>query len=273
MGATDGLGYRDSLAHSLVLAHRFTISLTRAVEDALGITASNPVVLTLVLLSRAGSMTQSELVAATGTPRSTMARVVNGLEESGLVARRRDHTDQRRVLLALTASGRRRMRRALSSLADLYEAEDVAVKDAIDRLDDISLGSEPRRPPDTRDATASMAAAGAAYVDDVTEALEPYRVSEVADRFALALLDLTEEMRPTQLGHELGMTSSGVSGLIARLEAEGLVNRGHHDPSDRRAVTVALTDRGRDVAGVQLDVFARHARDIFQAMAATAAPV
>jgi DNA-binding MarR family transcriptional regulator len=115
-----------------------------------------------------------------------------------------------------------------------------------------------------------LSTAGAAFVADATEALETFGVRESADRFTIALLDLHGTQRPTQLAHELRLTPSGTSGVLARLEAADLIIRRHDlTPGDRRAVVVELTARGRKAADVQLDVFARHAESLTRALCLT----
>jgi DNA-binding MarR family transcriptional regulator len=56
----------------------------------------------------------------------------------------------------------------------------------------------------------------------------------------------------TDLGEELGVTSSAASQMLERLVHLGLIRRSE-DPSDRRAKQIVLTDKGRQVlqAGIQ----------------------
>ncbi|MEZ4595963.1 MAG: MarR family winged helix-turn-helix transcriptional regulator [Chloroflexota bacterium] len=53
----------------------------------------------------------------------------------------------------------------------------------------------------------------------------------------------TGETSPRRLADLLGTDTAGMTRLIDRLEAKGLVER-HADPRDRRALVVALTDQG-----------------------------
>ena len=66
-----------------------------------------------------------DLSTTTSIEVSTLTRLVDNMEENGLVARRRDANDTRAVLLHVTAAGRRLTRRILP-IADRYEA--VALK-------------------------------------------------------------------------------------------------------------------------------------------------
>ena len=83
-----------------------------------------------------------DLSTTTSIEVSTLTRLVDNMEENGLVARRRDANDTRAVLLHVTAAGRRLTRRILP-IAERYEkvalkgfdaAEAAALKAALRRL-------------------------------------------------------------------------------------------------------------------------------------------
>lgn len=57
----------------------------------------------------------------------------------------------------------------------------------------------------------------------------------------------------TELSRALGLDKSAITGLVDRLESKGLVQR-RTTPSDRRAISIVITDAGRDVAGRCLKV-------------------
>jgi DNA-binding MarR family transcriptional regulator len=61
-------------------------------------------------ISRDGALTTSELAKAERMRPQSMAQIVGELESMGLLARRGDPGDGRRVLLELTAAGRTRIR-------------------------------------------------------------------------------------------------------------------------------------------------------------------
>ncbi len=66
---------------------------------------------------------------------------------------------------------------------------------------------------------------------------------------ALVMLFLFDEDSVTSkdLGERAQLDSATLTGIIDRLEAQGLVVRGEH-PDDRRAISVRLTDTGRETA-------------------------
>jgi DNA-binding MarR family transcriptional regulator len=77
-----------------------------------------------------------------------------------------------------------------------------------------------------------------------------------------ALSSAPDGLRLTDLGEDVLLTQSGMSRLVARLEARGLVRR-VDDPDDSRAYRIRLTDAGADV---QRRVGLAHGRQVAQAM-------
>jgi DNA-binding MarR family transcriptional regulator len=63
---------------------------------------------------------------------------------------------------------------------------------------------------------------------------------------ALFLLLREGTLRMSDLSCTLGVSMSGVTGLVDRLVEKGLVHR-WPDPEDRRSVLCAVTDEGRDL--------------------------
>ena len=95
----------------------------------------------------------------------------------------------------------------------------------------------------------------AAAIDrDCAALLAPHGLSE--GRFVLLfLLDAAPDgLAPAVLAQQAGVSRATVTGLIDGLEREALVAR-QADASDRRALRICLTPRGRQVAQA---VFAQH---------------
>jgi DNA-binding MarR family transcriptional regulator len=80
-----------------------------------------------------------------------------------------------------------------------------------------------------------------------------------------ALSSAPEGLRITELGNDVLLTQPGMSRLIARLEAGGLVER-VDDPDDGRACRIRLTQAG---AETQRQVGVRHGHHVAQAMTRT----
>jgi DNA-binding MarR family transcriptional regulator len=79
------------------------------------------------------------------------------------------------------------------------------------------------------------------------EALAPWDIAPSHGRALRVLVD-TGAMRLSELSERLRIAPRSATEVVDGLEERGLAQR-HPDPSDRRAVLVMPTDRGRDVAG------------------------
>ncbi len=77
-----------------------------------------------------------------------------------------------------------------------------------------------------------------------------------------ALSSAPEGLRITELGEDVLLTQPGMSRLVARLEARGLVQR-VDDPEDARACRIRLTPAG---AVTQRRIGRTHARHVAEAM-------
>jgi DNA-binding MarR family transcriptional regulator len=262
---------RDSLASALVTLHRYSLDITEiALQTLGGYDIENRDIQFVLAVHRAGPLTPTEMVERMAAPRSTVSRALNRLEVAGLAVRIPDERDRRSVRIALTLEGRRRVTAFATRLGDYFTHGEPTLKEAFHLLGVSVPDPDPVARTDPMAAAEAMGAAGAGYVADAVRALQPFGISEVSDRYAIALLHLRGSGRPTQLADELGLTRSGTSGMLARLERAGLLTR-RHDliPGDRRAVVVELTARGLDAADRQLDAFARHATALQRALALT----
>jgi len=99
--------------------------------------------LPLLQLSRADEpMRGKDLAAALALDKSSLVRVLKGLEEAGLIARGEDADDHRAKPIIITAKGRRlaerveRMSRDLERelIADIAPADLAATRDTLERL-------------------------------------------------------------------------------------------------------------------------------------------
>ena len=99
-----------------------------------------------------------------------------------------------------------------------------------------------------------LLALGAAIDRDCATRLGRHRLSEGKFVLLFLLLDAGDGLSPHQLAERAGVTRATITGLLDGLEREGLAER-QADASDRRALRLCLTPRGRQVAQA---VFAQH---------------
>ncbi len=259
------------MARAMVLLSRYSADITEIAFELLGrAEIENRDIQTLLAVAGSGPVTPTQLAETTAAAPSVVSRALGRLEDAGVVARSRDPGDRRRVLVTVTGKGRRQMKAFSDRLGDYFTAGEPLLKEMFRVLDLASPRPAAGTPVDPIVAAAAMSRSGAAFVDEVTNALSPFGVREFADRFALVLIFLAGEQRPSRIAEELGFTMSGTSGLLARLESAGLITRQHDAISgDRRAVLLRLTPRGEEAVQVQLDTFARHVPDLAAALGLT----
>jgi DNA-binding MarR family transcriptional regulator len=265
------LSDRAAVARALVMIMRYSVEITQIAVQSLGRgEVENRDVQLLLTVHANGPVTPTDLSTALGTAPSVVSRALRRLEDVGLVARTRDAGDRRSVLVTLTSKGRRRIAGFSERTGDYFVASEPLLKDAFTALDLPTHDAELDTPVDPPVALAELSRVGAAFVEDVTRAMEPFTVHEFADRFALALIFLYGQQRPTQIADELGFTLSGTSGVLTRLESAGLITRRHDvTAGDRRAVKLELTPRGEESVLVQLETFIHHAPELVAALRLT----
>jgi MarR family transcriptional regulator, temperature-dependent positive regulator of motility len=98
------------------IASFYAVPFYLALEQRIGISRPEYVILFCVI-HRPG-VTAGEIVAATGRPKNSISFAVTRLEEKGLIARRPNHTDSRRMELRATGPGRAIYRRVLPFLQE-----------------------------------------------------------------------------------------------------------------------------------------------------------
>ncbi len=114
--------------------HSAAIHLLRRARTADQTTGLSPERLSLLsVLCFAGARTVGELAGAEMVSAPAISRILNPLEEAGLVRRERATSDRRRVIVHATAKGRRMMDAARRRRLERIAAE-------LERLDESELG-------------------------------------------------------------------------------------------------------------------------------------
>jgi DNA-binding MarR family transcriptional regulator len=205
-------------------------------------------------------------VAITGLSRPAAAALVSRLGAHGLVERHPAPDDRRKVIVALTPVGRRRVRRVERAFAALFVAKADEIVALVEVLDGRVVEPTPIPVERVLTVVAGMAAVGTSAVAERERRLGalPFHTG-----LALASLALDGPMRAGELGGAVGLSSGGLTYLVDQLVAVDLVER-HHDrvEDDRRAVLIDLTPAGRRVLAVFCGVLEQHATRFADALAA-----
>ena len=258
---------RGSVLQAGVLLFTLTVELTQAAVETLGAgnSGNRQVQILLALHTRSG-LTPSRLAESLGMSRSSMSHALARFETEDLIDRSVDASDRRSLHLGLSPKGHARLRAFERALAKVLR----------DRAGDLRTGTGLLGFPVATDAWSELSvlqagerlgSVGSAYVDDVSEVMQPLGPLEWRERFVMALVHQHGKLRPASLAMSLRMSSSGTSTLLDRLEALGLIRRTQGpDAGDRRAVLVGLTPQGARTAEAALDVLERHAKDLADAM-------
>ncbi len=256
---------------ALVLLQRYSLGINQVVERALGeLGSDNADIRLLLVVGSAQGVSPSELVATVGRPRSTVSRGLARVLSSGLVERRTHAVDRRRAALHLTTRGRESVAQFEQSLSDFFCEGEPLVKEVM-----LLLGRDPERlprparRPGALELADRMSAAGQIWASDLQTRMSGFGELETVDRYALTVL-AQAWARPTWLADELWLSPAGTTSMLERLEGLGLAVResGVLD-TDRRAVVVHLTPRGRRAARVLLDTFRVHQDMVLDAIAPT----
>lgn len=257
--------------HAVVLLQRYSLGLDEVADRALGdVGSDNADIQLLLVIGSAHGMSPSELVATLRRPRSTVSRGLARLLSSGLVERRTDVVDRRRAALHLTSSGRDSIARFEQSMSDFFSEAEPLVKELM-----LLLGRDPERLPrparrqGALELADRLSVAGQAWGNDLLPRLRRFGEMEKVDRYAVMVL-AQGWARPSWLADELRLSPAGTTSMLERLEALGLAVResGVLD-TDRRAVVVHLTPKGRRAARVQLDTLRTHQEQVLDAIAPT----
>jgi DNA-binding MarR family transcriptional regulator len=135
------VGEHMAAATSLMRAHQLVLA---AVEDELrpfGLTFSSYEALMLLSFTRRGEMPLGKMSDRLMVHPASITNTIDRLQEKGLVVRRRDAGDKRRILAVITAAGRQRAAEATEplnkiqfGLGALDEGEAAAVNGVLRRV-------------------------------------------------------------------------------------------------------------------------------------------
>ncbi len=114
-----------------------------------------------------------------------------------------------------------------------------------------------------------LAAAEAAFTEELVPAMEVFGLRQASDRAGLLVIRAHPKTRPTLLARQLGLSPAGVTSLVDRLVSRGTVVRERGVGADGRAVMVRSTPRGRRAAKACVAVFGKHEEWLLDALELT----
>jgi DNA-binding MarR family transcriptional regulator len=126
-------GLDNHLCFALYAASNHMTRIFLPFLKKLGVTY--PQYLVLVALWERGSQGVGDLATALGMDFGTLSPMLKRIEKKGLVARRRDPADERRVVVSLTAKGEALRKRTQQMLGQFYCFLNVPVEELFDLKD------------------------------------------------------------------------------------------------------------------------------------------
>jgi DNA-binding MarR family transcriptional regulator len=257
------------LERIVVLVRRLSILITDAVEDAgLYALTDNREIQVATQLHQAGPQRPRDLQGPVGLTSGGLAKLLDRLVADGLVVRtERDlDGDGRGVAVELTRSGKKAVSTLLRTVDHAHDACRPLAKDIVAELEALGAGHDDPLP-EPAGVMVCLTRVGEAIIDAVARTAPSDGMSSYLAVVLLSYIDLEGGGRPSAIMDLLGLSSGGVTKMVDRLVAEGLVTRHYGSlASDRRAVTVRITRKGRSGLQVALESFTPHLDELWTAM-------
>jgi DNA-binding MarR family transcriptional regulator len=198
----------------------------------------------IATLQAMGPLSQQQLAATLHVNRTMMVKLIDSLEERGLVERRRNPSDRRSYALYPTEAGRNALV-AMEPIMDTAEDAFAATLTPAERARVVELLHALLQPPEmalSRRLGFLLTKAHHKFRAAADETLAPHGI-EIRHFAALtALADGVPSQR--ELADRLRVSTPVVVEIVDALEAAGMLER-RRDPEDRRSNALVVTDAGR----------------------------
>lgn len=259
-------GTRERLARMLILIRRMTQVFDTGIEreDLTALRGNSEVVVGVELL-RQGPRRPRDLQQVSGLTSGGLTKLFDRLEVAGIVQRgaRSGDADGRAVEVRLTPSGRHAVRRLLQVVDDARDDCRPLAKEIVQLVEACGGGPNPEIEP-CGELITCVSRLGLLLVEAVAGAPDAAPSIEYTSVLVLCHAELEGGCRPGGLMDLLDLSSGGVTKLLDRLEADGLVRREYGSvDADRRAVVVTATAQGRRVMLRALTRVARHLDELW----------
>jgi DNA-binding MarR family transcriptional regulator len=254
----------ETTRQALLLANQIGVRATNAIVEAgLGELSSNVAIAALTHLAGEGPSRPRDLLQTTRLTRGGLSNLFDRLEATGFITRSYGTVpgDRRSATITITAAGAD----ALASIDDIVATTLDSLRSDLAELATVldSIAAERGRSATDVLTRASMSRAGllslaGAAMSKALADVDPDDPTPSKTAVVLACAAQPNHTRPGQLIGPTGLSSSGVSQLLDRLENAGLIRRDGGRPPDRRVVTVELTTQGRHQLERRLTRIAEH---------------
>ncbi len=256
----------EQIGEILFLLKRIGIDTTKAIEEAgLADIQSNRDCQVLSMLLREGPERPRDLLPRLGMTSGGLTKLLDRLENLHLVTREYGHVpgDHRGVTVTLTMAGTAAITAVGLVVERSLNDNGPKISRALELLERIAPGQsvhidDENSTPPGNSIVSGLAELGEALLCALTTDLELGDQNSANTTLALWCIGRSAMTRPSHLIDATGLSSGGVSKLLDQLEAAGLVCRTTGRSIDGRAVTVELTERGRDELTSRLVQMSEH---------------
>jgi DNA-binding MarR family transcriptional regulator len=256
----------EQVGELLLLLKQIGLNITKAIEEAgLADIESNRDCLILSTLMQEGPQRPRDLLSGAGMTSGGLTKLLDRLETLHLITREYGHVpgDHRGVAVSLTMAGRAAITVVGQVVEQSLRDDEPKISRALELLEQITpersghIDSE-NSPPAVNDIIRGLAELGEALLHALTTDLQPTGQNSANTTLALWCIGRNGMIRPSHLMEATGLSSGGVSKLLDHLEAAGLIRRVADRLTDGRAVTVDLTERGRQELTTRLVQMSEH---------------
>ncbi|MGI8411944.1 MAG: MarR family winged helix-turn-helix transcriptional regulator [Solirubrobacteraceae bacterium] len=204
----------------------------------------------LTTLMELGPRSQHELSVALHINRTIMVQLIDELEASGLVERRRNPDDRRSYALRVTVEGKRALEQMKSPVLrgeqgltqPLSATERRRLRDLLRRV--ILAGEEHQTiPHGLAEQTGYLLAAAHFQLRERFEQALREAGIEPVHFGALATLEAIGPCSQQAIAQQLSVSGTAILQVVDRFEAAGLVKR-RRNPADRRSYALEMTPKG-----------------------------
>jgi DNA-binding MarR family transcriptional regulator len=227
---------------------------SRVARDGLGVAEDRDVEI-LLITKRDPGISPGAIATETGAAPSVISRTLSRLEGRDLLRRKARADDARGRGVWLTRTGARRVRDLDRRFDEFFRDNTDLMTQALGLLRPKGRAGAARAGGEAAtslELAENLVGLNSRLAVGASRTIKSYGVDNGADRLALTFVEVNGPVRPHVLADALALTTGGVTLLLDRLERRDLVRRAHDAvATDRRAVVVSLTPRGRRaVAGL-----------------------